>query len=272
MALTAHNVTFTYARGLRAVNGASLEARKGELLGIIGPNGSGKSTLLRLMAGLLRPQSGEVMLDGAPLAAMDKESLARRIAFLPQQVESVFSFTCEEVVAMGRYPHLGAFGFLSAHDEEVARESMTRTDTLQFAARLFDELSGGERQRVLIASILAQQSDHLLLDEPTSALDIQHQAEVFTLLRDSSRKGLAVAVVIHDVNLAAQYCDRMILMSIGKAIAEGSPEDVLRLEHLAPVYGGAVAVSENPLTGGPLVVVLAPHQLEKIGVPPLEAG
>ena len=259
MSILARSVDFSYDGRTPAVRGASLEARTGELLGVIGPNGSGKSTLLRLLAGLLPAAAGEVSLDGVALRAMRRHELARQVAFLPQRVETIFAFTSEEVVAQGRYPHLGAIGFLSARDIEVIRASMERTDTLAFARRPFDELSGGERQRVLIASILAQQAGHLLLDEPTAALDIQHQAQVFTLLRESSRKGLAVAAVVHDLNLAAQFCDRLALMSCGRVVSEGAPEDVLLLEHLAPVYGGAVAVSENPLTGGPLVVVLAPH-------------
>jgi iron complex transport system ATP-binding protein len=240
-----------------------MAVRPGELLGIIGPNGSGKSTLLRLLAGLLTPARGLVELDDAPIKTMGRHALARRIAFLPQIVQPAFAFTCEEVVAQGRYPHLHALGFLSPADLEAVRRCMETTDTQEFARRPFDELSGGERQRVLIASILAQEADHLLLDEPTAALDIHHQAFVFHHLREFSRQGLAVAVVVHDLNLAAQFCDRLLLLSIGEIAAEGTARDVLRVEHLVPAYGGNIAVGENSNTGGPLVTALVERTEEE---------
>lgn len=256
-ALVARDVSFRYGDGPLALSGASLALRPGELVGVIGPNGSGKSTLLRVSLGALRPEAGSVTLDGAPIALTHGEALARRVAFLPQRVEEPFAFTCEEVVAQGRYPRLSAMGFLSPEDIRVVRESMRRTETEAFASRSLEDLSGGERQRVLIASALAQETDYLLLDEPTSSLDIQHQAEIFALLRRSSREGKAVCVVIHDLNLAAQFCDRLVLMNTGQTVMDGAPADVLRQEALASVYGDSVVVAENPVTGGPLVVAMA---------------
>jgi iron complex transport system ATP-binding protein len=256
MSLRAKALKYAYDGLHWVVQDVTAEIRPGELLGIIGPNGSGKSTLLRLVAGLLTPASGSVFLDDTPIRSIPPARLARRIAFLPQLVQPAFAFTCEEVVAQGRYPYLHALGFLSRMDVEVVRNSMALTDTLEFTERSFDELSGGERQRVLIASILAQEADHLLLDEPTAALDIHHQARVFEHLWEFSRRAMAVAVVVHDLNLAAQFCDRLLLMSAGRIVAEGGAREVLRVEHLAPVYGGNVAVGENTLTGGPLVTVL----------------
>jgi iron complex transport system ATP-binding protein len=259
MSLLAENVSYAYPGGTQAARSVTLEVKRGELLGIIGPNGSGKSTLLRLLGGLLKPGSGRIVLDGLSIARLRRNALARRVAFLPQRVETTFAFTAEEIVAQGRHPHLSALGFLSRDDLRAIAARMTETDTLALARRPFDDLSGGERQRVLIASVLAQEADHLLLDEPTSALDIQHQAEVFTLLRNSARAGIAVAVVVHDLNLAAQFCDRLVLMSVGQLVGDGPPAETLRFDTLAPVYGGNVTVSTNPVTGGPLVVVLAPH-------------
>lgn len=256
MNLLARNLRYAYDGQHWVVRDMSAEIRPGELLGIIGPNGSGKSTLLRLLAGLLKPMAGEVLIGGKPLASLPRAGLARRVAFLPQMVNPAFAFTCEEAVAQGRYPHLTALGFLRDEDLRIVRECMKLTDTIQFARRPFSELSGGERQRVMIASILAQGADHLLLDEPTAALDIHHQARIFEHLLDFARQGMAVAVVVHDLNLAAQFCHRLILVSAGRVAAEGTPREVLRSENLIPVYGGNIAVGENALTGAPLVAVL----------------
>ncbi len=261
MTLRADKITFAYGPTRPALRQVTIAMRPGELLGVIGPNGSGKSTLLRALAGLIACPDGCVCLDDAPLVSFGRKALARRIAFLPQNTEAAFEFTCEEIVALGRFPYLGGLGFLGGEDLAVVRRCMEQTDTLSLAGRPLGSLSGGERQRIWIASILAQSADHLLLDEPTSALDIQHQAEVFALLQTVSRQGNAVAVVAHDLNLAAQFCDRLALMSVGKIVCEGTPDEVMRLTNLAPVYGGNVAVATNPVTGGPLVVVLAAERL-----------
>ena len=273
MSLKAERLTFAYEPGQRAVSEVSLELKPGELLGVIGPNGSGKSTLLRLLAGILPAQEGSIMLDGQPLAASRMVEKATRIAFLPQLLQPAFAFTCEEVVAQGRYPHLGALGFLSRKDLALVRACLQWTNAAEFAQRPLDDLSGGERQRVLLASVLAQQADYLLLDEPTAALDIHHQAEVFSLLQRLAKNGfnetsqqpaaenkngpLSVAVVVHDLNLAGQYCDRLALMSVGSIAAIGPPTEVLVQERLLPIYGGNITVAKHPLTGNPLVSVLA---------------
>lgn len=256
MTLAARGLFCGYRPGVWAVRDVDLEVRAGELLGIIGPNGSGKSTLLRALAGLLRPQAGSVELTGRSIALYPRQELARHVAFLPQSVQPAFAFTCEEVVAQGRYAHQGAFGFLTTHDVEVVRRCMVQADVTQFARRPLNELSGGERQRVFLASVLAQEARHLLLDEPTAALDIHHQARIFQLMRDFARDGLSVAVVVHDLNVAAQFCHRLVLLSVGSVAAEGSPREVLTQANLAPVYGGNLVVGENTLSNTPLVTVL----------------
>ena len=261
--MTAEHLWYRFPRGAQALRGVSLDVAEGEMIGVIGPNGSGKSTLLRLMTGLLRPDRGEVTLDGRAIRSLDRRALARQVAFLPQQIEAPFDFSCREVVAQGRYPHLSAMGFLTTEDLRIVDDAMARTETLTLADRPLTSLSGGERQRVLIAATLAQQARRLFLDEPTTALDIHHQAGIFALLRQIARDGASVMVVIHDLNLAAQFCDRLILLSVGAVVADGPPGDVLNIALLAPVYGANVAIAENPLTGGPLVVVLTPECLPR---------
>jgi iron complex transport system ATP-binding protein len=257
--LEAERVTFAYDDGEPVFTDIGAVVRGGELLGIVGPNGSGKSTLLRVLCGLLRPRSGRVLLDGRPLSAFAARERARTIAFLPQNVQPAFSLTSFEVVCLGRYPYLGGFGGWSAHDREVAERCLKATETESLRDRDFTTLSGGERQRVLMASVLAQEPDLLLLDEPTSALDIHHQIEVFALLRRLAREGYGVAVVTHDLNLAGRFCDNLLLIAkrTGK-LADGPPERVLTEELLSQAYAASIRVGRHPLTGTPLVTAEAP--------------
>jgi iron complex transport system ATP-binding protein len=246
---------FSYGEGEFRLGGVSLEVAAGEVVGIVGPNGSGKSTLLRLMGGLRAPQEGEVAMDGRPLAALSRRELARMLAFLPQEPETSFRFSVREVVAMGRFPHVGAFGFLSAHDIRAVETALAETATGGLAGRSFFTLSGGEKQRVLVASILAQEPSVMLLDEPTAALDIHHQSDIFDLLWRLSRKGIGVVAVTHDLNAAGQFCDRLVLLSGGRVAGAGLPREVLDEALLSQVYEADVRVFAHPVTGGPLVVV-----------------
>lgn len=260
--LQAESVSFAYEKEqpvLRAVN-ATVPA--GLLTGIVGPNGCGKSTLLRLLCGLLRPQSGRVLMDGAELSRLSGRARARRLAFLPQAVNPAFAMTVFEVVCLGRYPHAGPFGGLGPKDFEVARRCLRDTETEHLRARDFLSLSGGERQRVLLASILAQEPDVLLLDEPTSALDIHHEAEVFSLLRQLAAQGYGVGVVTHDLNAAAQFCGRILLMGVSHVVvASGAPEEVFREEALCAAYGAAIRVGRHPFVDAPFVDVLPQERL-----------
>jgi iron complex transport system ATP-binding protein len=233
----------------------SLEARAGEVLGVVGPNGSGKSTLLRLMAGLLRPERGAVLLSGQPVLGRRRKELARTLAFLPQDLETSFPFTVRDVVAMGRYPYQGTFGLLSSRDMEAVEAALRETATTSLARRRFSTLSGGEKQRVLIAGVLAQEPSVMLLDEPTAALDIHHAAEVFDLLRILSRKGIAVVAVTHDLNAAGQFCDRLVLLGAGRVARSGAPREVVDAQLLSQVYGADVRVVENPVTRTPMAIV-----------------
>jgi iron complex transport system ATP-binding protein len=232
-----------------------LELKPGELAGLVGPNGAGKTTLLRALAGLYRPTEGRVMLDGRSLAAYDRHALARRIGFLPQGVRSSFSFTVEEIVAQGRHPHQRGLGILSREDLHVVRQAMEWTHTLAFAHRSLSSLSSGERQLALLASVLAQGEEFILLDEPTSNLDLHHQVDVFDRIDALARQGLGLLVITHDLNLAAQYCGRLLLLHEGRLLADGPPEAVLHEATLREVYQTDVVVDRNPVTGAPMVVV-----------------
>lgn len=254
--LACSNVDFRYRPNRTVLRDVSLSLSSGMLTGIVGPNGSGKSTLLRLLSGLVRPTQGVVELDGAGLSGMDRQRIARRIAFMPQMVASMFGFSVREVVALGRYAHLGAFGFLKKGDMEAVEKALAATDSVGLADRAFMELSGGERQRVLVASVLAQEPEIMLLDEPTASLDIHHQVAIFGLLARLARSGIAVAVVTHDLNLAGQFCERLAILGDGRIIREGTCEDVINEALLEEVYRTRLAVERNPVTGRPLVVIL----------------
>ena len=226
----------------------------GAFLGIIGPNGSGKTTLLKVMNGLLRPQAGAVWLNGRPLAGMRRREVARVMAVVPQDAALLFTFTVEEMVLMGRSPHLGRFGFEGKEDFRIARAAMDRTGVLALAHRPYDALSGGEKQRVLIARALAQEPRILLLDEPTAYLDIRHQAGIFDLMKDLNRRqGLTVVAVTHDINLAALYSDEVLLLADGRVFGAGPPEAVVTTENIRGAYGISVLVDPHPATGLPRV-------------------
>jgi iron complex transport system ATP-binding protein len=254
--LALESCSFSYGKGEFGLVGVSLAVRPGEMLGIIGPNGSGKSTLLRLMSGFLRPHAGRVLLSGSELGRIPRRALARRVAFLPQTPSPSFCFTSREVAAMGRYPYQGAFGLLRREDQVAIRRAMQETWTWHLADRPFATLSGGERQRVLIASVLAQEPEVMLLDEPTSALDIHHQWEVLELLAGLARAGRAVVTVMHDLNAAGQFCDRLALVSAGRVVRVGAAPEVVQEDVLAEAYGADVRVVDNPVTSQPMVVVV----------------
>jgi iron complex transport system ATP-binding protein len=233
---------------------------KGEFFGILGPNGSGKSTLLNLIDGIRLPCEGEIRLKGIAPGKMQRRDVARLVAVVPQEASWVFPLTVEEVVLMGRTPHIGRLAFESERDLAVARSAMEATDILPFAARLMETLSGGERQRVLIARALAQEPEVILLDEPTSSLDIAHQIRTLDLIRSLSRSaGLTVVSVTHDVNLAALYCDRIALLEEGRLRSLGCPWEVITESHIKEVYRVNVVVDHHPLTGLPRVSLLGSH-------------
>jgi iron complex transport system ATP-binding protein len=254
-ALKATDLHYAYGgRGAaEAVAGVTLAVERGEFVSLIGPNGSGKTTLLRLLSGALRPDEGRVEIFERDAARMSRREIARTVAVVPQDTTVTFAFTVEDVVLMGRFPHLGAYGFEGEHDFAVAREALTATDTLGFASRYIQDLSGGERQRVIVARALAQEADILLLDEPTAFLDIRHQVEISRLVRRlQGEKNLTVVAASHDLNLAAAFSDRLVLLKDGKVFADGTPAEVMRADVLEAAYETDVYVGN--WEEGPFVV------------------
>ncbi len=257
------NVTFGYDRRV-VVDDVSFDVRPGEFLGIIGPNGSGKSTLLRLMSGLLRRGGGELSIDGRSIERYRRRELSRMLAVVPQETAIAFPFSVMEVVLFGRTPHFGGFGFEGDRDLAAARRAMERTDTTALAGRAITELSGGERQRVVLARALAQEPRYLLLDEPAAFLDIRHEVEMYDLLRDLQREGMTVVTVLHDLNLAALYCERVVLLDQGRVAMAGTPAEVLTYATLTRVYGTEIYVSLNDITGSINVLPLNRAHRERL--------
>jgi len=232
----------------------SFQLRKGEFVGVIGPNGSGKTTLLKILYRLLSPHQGEVFFDRLSLKKMSRREIAKKIAVVAQETYLAFPFRAIEIVLMGRSPYLGHLMFESPKDLEIAKKAMERTETLPISERPIDELSGGERKRVYIARALAQESEVILLDEPTSNLDIHHQVEFLDLVLSLNReKGLTILMASHDLNLASEYCDRLIFLQDGKIYKMGSPDEVMTRENIEEVYGCKVWVDRNPVSGMPRV-------------------
>ncbi len=258
--LAARGLTCGY--GERAVLcDVSLTVRAGEMVGVAGPNGCGKTTLVRALTGLLPATAGTVLLDGETLDALDWRRRARRVAVLPQQAERSFPFSVREFVRMGRYPHAGTDA--AAHDAAAVAEALALTDTEHLAARAVNELSGGEAQRVHLAQALAQQPALLILDEPTAHLDISHQTDILDRLRRLNANGLAVLMILHDLNLVADYCDRAVLLHEGKVYGDGTPVDVLTYANIEAVYRTVVVVGEHPVTKRPHIYPVARRLLER---------
>lgn len=238
-----------YFGAIRVLKEASLCADRGEFFGIIGPNGSGKTTLLRCITGIIKPSAGRVVMGDADVAKLGRKELARDVATVSQGERGEIAFSALEVVLMGRVPHLKRFQIEGSRDIEIARQAMELTNSLGFARRPINELSGGERQRVFIARALAQEPKLLLLDEPTANLDISYQLEILNLVKSmTTKENLTAIVAIHDLNLAAQYCDRMALLSSGEIISIGVPEEVLTPENIKKAFGVDVAVKRHEVT------------------------
>ncbi len=248
------NVSVGY-NGFPVLRELNLRVVPGEMLGVIGPNASGKSTLVRAISGVLKPLSGRIFLDGREIGKFRTEELARLVAVVPQNLNLPPAFTAFELVLMGRTPHLPFLRQESRRDFEIAWRAMELTRTEQLAGRRVGKLSGGERRRLVIARALAQEPKLLLLDEPTAYLDLSHQLEILELVKNlSQRKNLTVIVVLHDLNLAASYCERLIMLSRGRLYTEGGPDEVVTMENIKKVYGVEVLVQPHPQSGLPVVV------------------
>ena len=263
-----HSISFRYQKDwiLRDI---SFQVGKGEFIGVIGPNGSGKTTLLKILYRLLSPQQGEVLFELVPLKRMSRTDIAKRIAVVAQETYPLFPFRVVEIVLMGRSPYLGYLMFESERDLEIAKKVMEWTEILNFSERPIDELSGGERKRVFIARALAQEPEMILLDEPTANLDIHHQIEFLDLILSLNReKGLTIVMATHDMNIAAEFCDRLILLRQGTIYKMGSPKEVITEENIERVYGCQVWIDQNPISGMPRINLLKKGTKKE----PLERG
>lgn len=238
------------------VEGVSLDVAAGDAIAVVGPNGAGKSTLLRLLAGELAPSAGRLTMFGEPVAGASLTELALRRSFLGQHLVSDVPFTVREVVGMGRHPHRSSAGKSTDEDALAVAEALDRMDVAHLADRVLATLSGGEEQRVHLARILAQRASVMLLDEPTTALDIGHQELVSRTLRLLAARGAAIVAVLHDLNLAAAFADRILLLDRGNAVAFGTPSEVLRAETLTAVYSHPITVVDHPHRPVPLVLPL----------------
>lgn len=255
--LALEDVAFAFP-GREVLDAVSLEVSPGEIVGLLGPNGSGKSTTIRVLSGILRDYRGSARVEGDEVRSIDRAELARRVAVVPQEPRFAFPFSALEVVLMGRHPHLAGWAFESAQDVERAQAALARVSAEDLADRPIAELSAGERQRVVFARALAQEPRSLLLDEPASFLDIRHQVALYDRVRELARdEGCAVLTVLHDLNLAAEYCDRVYLLHRGRVAADGPVEETFTYEVLTRVFETDLYVDLNDLTGRLLVVPLS---------------
>ncbi|WP_227354851.1 heme ABC transporter ATP-binding protein [Haladaptatus salinisoli] len=248
----------------RVLDGVTATVDGGRFVGLVGPNGAGKTTLLRAVNGALSPDEGRVLVDGDAVSDLSSKAASRRVATVPQDTSLSFDFPVREVVAMGRNPYRSRFGGRAGEkrttetvsDADVVEGAMERTDVTAFADRPITAISGGERQRVLLARALAQDTPVLLLDEPTASLDINHQVRTFELVRELVREGKTVVAAIHDLNLAAHYCDELLLLDSGSVLASGPPTDVLAEDTLREAFDARAVVSRHPVTGSTYVTAL----------------
>ncbi|MET4096211.1 ABC transporter ATP-binding protein [Arthrobacter sp. UYCu712] len=265
-ALNASALTLKYDQRT-VIEGLSAEIPEGKVTMIVGANACGKSTLLRGLSRLLKPASGMVTLDGKDIHRRPAREVARILGLLPQHPTAPDGITVRDLVSRGRYPHQSFFRSGStggsADDERAVQDALTATETLDLAARNVDELSGGQRQRVWIAMALAQETEVLLLDEPTTYLDLAHQVEVLDLITDlNRRRGTTVAIVLHDLNLAARYADHVIAMKAGRIVAEGTSLEVVTEGLVRDVFGLESRVVPDPVSGTPLIIPLGRHHAE----------
>jgi iron complex transport system ATP-binding protein len=252
-----YNVSLGYNH--RAIlHDVNIKAKPGQVLGLVGPNGSGKSTLIKGMARVIDMFSGRILIDCRDIRTIKREELARLVATVPQSPALPGAFTAFEVVLMGRTPHLGLLRYEGGMDLAIAWQSMQATHTQSFAERRISELSGGEKQRLIIARALTQQPRAMLLDEPTANLDINHQVEILNLVKSLClEQSLTVIIALHDLNLAAQYCDWMVMLNGGKVYAEGTPVDILTAPNIKKVYGAEVCVYPHPINKLPTTLITA---------------
>jgi iron complex transport system ATP-binding protein len=260
-----HSISFRYHEDW-VLQDVTFRVERGEFVGVIGPNGSGKTTLLKALYRLVAPQKGEILFELVPMKKMDRMDIAKRIAVVPQETHLLFPFTVLETVLMGRSPYLGGLMFESQKDLEIARKAMEWTNIVPFSERPIDELSGGERKRVFIARALAQEPEVILLDEPTTNLDIHHQIDFLDLILTLNReRGLTIVMASHDMNMASEFCDRLILLQRGRIYKTGRPEEVITRENIESVYGCEVWIDQHPVSGMPRISLMKKGALKDEG-------
>ena len=242
--------------GKNVLEGLNFAIGAGQFVGILGPNACGKSTLAKVLSGVLKPSSGEVEICGLDPASCSPSELARLVAMVPQATRIPFPFSGDEIVAMGRYAHAGRFAPFSAADSQAVLRAMTLTDTLQLARRPVTEVSGGERQRLILARALAQEPKVLILDEATASMDVHRAIDAFDLLSGLNKSGLTILAILHDLNLAALYCDRLLLMKEGRIVGDGPTSEVFTKELLETVYETPMELFTHPATSRPHAVFL----------------
>lgn len=259
--LSAERIRLAYGDRV-IVSELDLQVAQGQITSIVGANGCGKSTLLRALARLLSPVSGQVVLDGADISSHRSREVARILGLLPQSPVAPEGITVADLVGRGRHPHQRILAPWNAHDYEAVADALDATGTADLADRSVDELSGGQRQRAWIAMALAQETDILLLDEPTTFLDLAHQVEVLDLLTDlRKRRDTTIVMVLHDLNLAARYSDRLVAMRDGAIHATGTPEEVMTVDLVDEVFGLKSQILQDPVSGKPAVMPIGRHHV-----------
>jgi len=255
MKIEIHNVSLGYS-GKEVLKDVTFQVLPGEMVGLIGPNGSGKSTTIRALTRVISPYRGKILLDGRDIVSIPRQELARMVGVVPQIPLLPSAFTAFEIVLMGRNPHLGLFQYESQKERDIAWRSMERTMTQHLARRRIGELSGGEIQCLVIARVLAQETKAILLDEPTANLDIGRQVEILDLIKGLCRENnLTVLAALHDLNLASQYCDRLVLINNSRVHAQGTPGEVITSSNIKEVYGAEDCVYAHPANGLPAVLI-----------------
>nr|WP_121742986.1 heme ABC transporter ATP-binding protein [Natronorubrum halophilum] len=255
-AISVDNCSLSFG-DLSVLENVSLTVEPGEFVGFVGPNGAGKTTLLRAISGALEPAAGTVSIGDSDIHAIPSKASSRLVSVVPQDTTLSFSFPVRDVVEMGRHPHRSRFSAPTRRDQQAVERALERTRTNDLADRPIDEVSGGQRQRVVLARAIAQETPALLLDEPTGSLDINHQVETLELVRELVEEGRTVCAAIHDLDLAARYCDRLVMLADGEIYRSGPPGDVLTGDSLAAVFDATATVTPNPITGTETVTALS---------------